>query len=180
MSAFKTKWISSASLIIFLLCSFNCTNSLLMWHNSLKGMFSFSHQFPADSYSKKFPAVIGICLVFKLHPVSFVNIHSQRKKWNSNLIFPWGRQEAQLFSETYRIVEIPSHCHMIRYSQSFPRELQQRRNNSLLSQMLFQILKDDAMKVLHSICQQMWKTQQWPQDWKRSVFVPIPKKGNAK
>ena len=45
---------------------------------------------------------------------------------------------------------------------------------------LFQILKDDAMKVLHSICQQMWKTQQRPQDWKRSVFIPIPKKGNAK
>ena len=45
---------------------------------------------------------------------------------------------------------------------------------------LFQILKDDAVKVLHSISQQVWKTQQWPQDWKRSVFIPIPKKGNAK
>ena len=45
---------------------------------------------------------------------------------------------------------------------------------------LFQILKDDAVKVLHSIHQQIWKTQQWPQDWKRSVFIPIPKKGNAK
>ena len=45
---------------------------------------------------------------------------------------------------------------------------------------LFQILKDDAVKVLHSICQQIWKTQQWPQDWKRSAFIPIPKKGNAK
>ena len=45
---------------------------------------------------------------------------------------------------------------------------------------LFQILKDDAVKVLHSIFQQIWKTQQWPQDWKRSVFIPIPKKGNAK
>ena len=45
---------------------------------------------------------------------------------------------------------------------------------------LFQILKDDAMKVLHSICQQVWKTQQWPQDWKRSVSIPIPKKGKAK
>ena len=45
---------------------------------------------------------------------------------------------------------------------------------------LFQILKDDAAKVLHSICQQMWKTQQWSQDWKRSVFIPVPKKGNAK
>ena len=45
---------------------------------------------------------------------------------------------------------------------------------------LFQILKDDAVKVLHSICQKIWKTQQWPWDWKRSVFIPIPKKGNAK
>ena len=45
---------------------------------------------------------------------------------------------------------------------------------------LFQILKDDVVKVLHSICQQVWKTQQWSQDWKRSVFFPIPKKGNAK
>ena len=45
---------------------------------------------------------------------------------------------------------------------------------------LFQILKDDAVKVLHSICQQIWKTQQWPQDWKRSVFILVPKKGNVK
>ena len=45
---------------------------------------------------------------------------------------------------------------------------------------LFQILKDNAVKVLHSICQQIWKTQQWPQDWERSVFIPIPKKGNTK
>ena len=45
---------------------------------------------------------------------------------------------------------------------------------------LFQILKDDAVKVSHSKCQQIWKSQQWPQDWKRSVFIPIPKKGNAK
>ena len=45
---------------------------------------------------------------------------------------------------------------------------------------LFQILKDDAVKELHSVCQQIWKTQQWPQDWKRSVFIPVPKKGNTK
>ena len=45
---------------------------------------------------------------------------------------------------------------------------------------LFQILKDDTVKVLHSVCQQIWKTQQWPQDWKRSVFIQVPKKGNAK
>ena len=45
---------------------------------------------------------------------------------------------------------------------------------------LFQTLKDDAVKVLHSICQQIWKTQQWPQDWKRAVIIPIPKEGNAK
>ena len=47
-------------------------------------------------------------------------------------------------------------------------------------EVIFQILKDDAVKVLHSICHHIWKTQQWPQDWKRSVFIPIPKKGNAK
>ena len=45
---------------------------------------------------------------------------------------------------------------------------------------LFQILKDDAVKVLHSMCQQIWKTQQWPQDWKRSVFISVSKKGHAK
>ena len=45
---------------------------------------------------------------------------------------------------------------------------------------LFQILEDDSVKVLHSVCQQIWRTQQWPQNWKRSVFIPIPKKGNAK
>ena len=45
---------------------------------------------------------------------------------------------------------------------------------------LFKILKDDAVKVLHSICQQIWNTQQWQQDWKKSVFIPVPKKGNAK
>ena len=47
-------------------------------------------------------------------------------------------------------------------------------------QLTFQILKDDAVKVLHSICQQNWKTQQWPQDWKRLVFIPIPKKGKSR
>ena len=51
--------------------------------------------------------------------------------------------------------------------------------NGILAE-LFQTPKDDAVKVLHSICQQVWKTQQWPQDWKRSVFIPIPNKGNAK
>ena len=54
------------------------------------------------------------------------------------------------------------------------------RGDDEISAELFHVLKDDAVKVLHSICQQIWKTQQWPQDWKRSVFVPIPKKGNAK
>ena len=50
----------------------------------------------------------------------------------------------------------------------------------LVEVMGFQSLKDDAVKMLHSLCQQIWKTRQWPQDWKRSVFLPIPKKGNAK
>ena len=54
------------------------------------------------------------------------------------------------------------------------------RKGDGISSELIQILKDDAVKILHSICWQIWKTQQWPQDWKRSVFIPIPKKGNAK
>ena len=54
------------------------------------------------------------------------------------------------------------------------------RGGDGISAELFQILKDDAVKVLHSICQLIWKTQQWPQDWKRSIFIPIPKKGNVK
>ena len=53
------------------------------------------------------------------------------------------------------------------------------RGSDGISVELFQILKDDAVKVLHSICQQIWKTYQWPQDWKRSVFIPIPKKGKV-
>ena len=54
------------------------------------------------------------------------------------------------------------------------------KNDAGIPVELFQILKDDAVKVLHAICQKIWKTQQWPQDWKRTVFIPIPKKGNAK
>ena len=54
-----------------------------------------------------------------------------------------------------------------------------KRGNEIPAE-LFQVLKDDAIKMLHSVCQQIWKTQQWPRDWKRSVFIPIPKKGNAK
>ena len=54
------------------------------------------------------------------------------------------------------------------------------REGDGISVELFQILKDDVVKVFHSICQQIWKTQQWPQDWKRSVFIPVPKKRNAK
>ena len=63
----------------------------------------------------------------------------------------------------------------------FPSKKKKKASRSNgISVALLQILKDDAVKVLHSTCQQIWKTQQWPQDWKRSVFIPIPKKGNAK
>ena len=67
-------------------------------------------------------------------------------------------------------------------SQLGPRKhhYEQASGNDGIPVELFQILKDDAAKVLHSICQQIWKTQQWPQDWKRLVFIPILKKGNAK
>ena len=62
----------------------------------------------------------------------------------------------------------------------FPNNTNKASGGDGIAVELFQILKDDAVKVLHSICQQVWKTQQWPQDRKRSVFIPIPKKGNAK
>ena len=58
--------------------------------------------------------------------------------------------------------------------------MKKARGGDGISAELFQILRDNAVKVLHTICQQIWKTQQWPQDWKRSVFIPIPKKGSAK
>ena len=77
-------------------------------------------------------------------------------------------------------------CPFLTMTTGFPKSSHSHNKNilRLLAQEipveLFQILKDDAVKVLHSIGQQIWKTQQWPQDWKRSVFIPIPKKGNAK
>ena len=77
--------------------------------------------------------------------------------------------------------------HQCKYSEWFIFPKLRRKQLKLVLNMyaknpveLFQILKDDAVKVLHSICQQIWKTQQWPQNWKRSVFIPIPKKGNVK
>ena len=75
---------------------------------------------------------------------------------------PWGRKE---LDSTEQLTH--THTHIYIWTGLIPVEL-------------FQILKDDAVKVLHSICQQIWKTQQWPQDWKRSAFIPIPKKSNAK
>ena len=70
---------------------------------------------------------------------------------------PWGHKES----------DMTEHTHTLSGGDGIPAEL-------------FKILKDDAVKVLSSICQQIWKTQQWPQDWKRSVFIPISKKGNVK
>jgi len=72
-----------------------------------------------------------------------------------------------------------------RVRHNLPTEQQQLTTNKAsggdgIPAELLQILKDDAVKVLHSVCQQIWKTQQWPQDWKRSVFIPIPKKSNTK
>ena len=60
-----------------------------------------------------------------------------------------------------------------------PKNVQTTEQLHSASKVMFKILKDDVVKVLHSICQQIWKTHHWPQDWKRSVFIPIPKKGNA-
>ena len=68
----------------------------------------------------------------------------------------------------------------MRRADSFGKTLMLGKIDDGIPAELFQILKDDAVKILHSICQQIWKTQQWPQDWKRSVFIPIPKKSDAK
>ena len=71
-------------------------------------------------------------------------------------------------------------CRPLLLLPSIPPSIRVFSNESTLPVKLFQILKDDAVKVMHSTCQQIWKTQQGPQDWKRSAFIPIPKKGNAK
>ena len=72
----------------------------------------------------------------------------------------------------------PSFCAPVKVAFEIP--MNKASGGDGISVELFQILKNDAVKVLHSICQQIWKTQQWPQDWKRSVFIPVPKKGNVK
>ena len=72
----------------------------------------------------------------------------------------------------------PSFCAPVKVAFEIP--INKASGGDGISVELFQILKNDAVKVLHSICQQIWKTQQWPQDWKRSVFIPVPKKGNVK
>ena len=81
-----------------------------------------------------------------------------------------------MFSKAFAVI-FPADTWKISYS---PRENYVQVFIYEILSSIFQILKDDAVKVLHSICQQIWKTQQWPQDWKTSVFIPIPKKGNAK
>ena len=78
--------------------------------------------------------------------------------------------------------QIANICWIIAKSREFQKNITRNKasGGDGIPVELFQILKDDAMKVLHSVCQQIWKTQQWPQDWKRSVFIPVPKKSNAK
>ena len=89
-----------------------------------------------------------------------------------------GRQKEKQLN---KILDVEADHSVIRVTKRFEEaSLDKASGGDGIPVELFQILKDDAVKVLHSICQQIWKTQQWPQDWKRSVFIPIPKKGNAK
>ena len=82
------------------------------------------------------------------------------------------------FTSLVWIPTSPSFCAPVKIA--FERPTNKASGGDGMPVELFQILKDDAVKVLHSICQHIWKTQQWPRDWKMSVFIPIPKKGNAK
>ena len=98
--------------------------------------------------------------------------------WKRSVFIPIPKKGNVKECSNYHTIAFISHASkvMLKILQA---RLQQYMNAEIPVE-LFQILEDDAVKVLHSICQQIWKTQQWPQDWKRSVFIPIPKKGNAK
>ena len=108
-------------------------------------------------------------MVLHVLPISFFPFFFFFAEYRSNLAyFSWGTSKLFLVCGFYKLLILYSYLILwdqIQLYKSFE---------------LFQILKDDAVKVLHSIWQQIWETQQWPQDWKRSVFIPIPKKGNAK
>ena len=97
-----------------------------------------------------------------------------RRKWQPTPVFLPGESQGQRswWASIYGVTQSQTRLKWL--SSSSSRAIQQ------IPVELFQILKDDAVKVLHSVCQQIWKSQQWPQDWKRSVFIPIPKKGNVK
>ena len=132
------------------------------------------HTFTAPAFLKLFMAVSWVGWVVKCGP-----LHPQVLLHSTELLLRRGSEQAPktansfplpagltLFGLNYRAVF--SHCsNKASGGDGIPAEL-------------LQILKDDAVKGLHSVCQQIWKTQQWPQDWKRSVFIPVPKKGNSK
>ena len=120
-----------------------------------------------------------------------------RRKWQPTPVFlpgkshgwcslvdysPWGRKE----SDTTERLHSLTHSFPTRRSSDLVKwalgstTMKKASGGDGIPVELFQIIKDDAVKVLHSICQQTWKTQQWPQDWKRSVFTPVPKKSNGK
>ena len=95
---------------------------------------------------------------------------------------PWifiGRTDASWCAAVYGVARSQTSWNAVKWALGCTTTNKASRSDGIPVE-LFQMLKDDAVKVLHSICQQIWKTQQWPQDWKRSVFFPIPKKGNAK
>ena len=97
--------------------------------------------------------------------------------WKRSVFIPIPKKGTAKECSNYRTIALISHT-----SKVMLKILQDRLQwymNCEIPDELFQILKDDAVKVLHSLCQQIWKTQQWPQDWKRSVFIPIPKSAQA-
>ena len=116
-------------------------------------------------------------MCFTQYTSKFGNLNSGHKAEKGQYSFKSQRKAMPKNVQT--TTQLHSSHMLVNNAQNSPSQASQYVNHEIPDE-LFQILKDDAVKVLHSICQQIWKTQQWPQDWKRSVFIPIPKKGKAK
>ena len=109
-------------------------------------------------------------------PANLENSTEERKR---SVFIPIPKKDNAKECSNYHTIALVSHASEIIMLKFLQARLQQYANCEIPAE-LFQVLKDDAVEVLHSIWQQIWQTQQWPQNWKRSVFIPIPKTGNAK
>ena len=133
-----------------------------------------AHTFTAPAFLKLFMAVSWVGWLVKCGP-----LHPQVLLHSTELLLRRGSEQAPKTANSF---PLPAGLTLfgLDYRAVFSCCSNKASGGDGILVELFQILKDDAVKVLHSVCQKIWKTQQWPQDWKRSVFIPIPKKGNSK